>query len=728
VDEQDRYRAGRGELLLNARKVHLQETYSGLTMRFEALAPDLKQAVAEQALFGSYEGTEQQLERDIRALLDEDAVDARALAPMIERARRNAEHADHPVARVVADLLVEQLLALQAEARGDTTMPPQDEATLRDLIRERGVPRLFPKLAEALGQAEDARERLKALIYQYPQRMEPLPDGHVRGDALASMRNFLTLGIKIGTDKKTRAAVQGFARREGRLNKIMDTLAPGNRLVDYGKGTARRLNAGTYNHEEAKQRLAHNPTLAAQLMAAAGDELLNHDPTVLGSAAHPQQRPPQPTTADAQARARELHEQARRQEPAITQQVLDVAQSCGAQRRDAGRTLRSQDSLRGELRGAREGSGGAWKAPLTLRYSLQLQPDGFVEGFRQAMLGFEERGFAKVQVNNSFNARDPMFMGVNVVLEAEGGFRFSVQFHTEDSHRVKGETHDVHKQLQAERANAEPDAVRVEQLQQTLRRACEPVPRPPGVQTIRNWHVDPHEGPRMRRATQPAPRAGAQTGATTSAARGLQAQARAKEAQITPVMASAAAAIGAQLRGNATFRSGEDRVEDNATDRHLKSVESIKQALKRLDEDGQRGAQATLRDALRYALVLRRERFVDGVERARQRLREAGMQLVREDDFFATAGIGGYRGLNTTWRDATGYEYSVQFHTPESFEAKARAHVHYKVMQSKTQRLRRELAKETPDAQKVDELQQAIDTQRARSEQVFATVHPPPSA
>ena len=79
-------------------------------------------------------------------------------------------------------------------------------------------------------------------------------------------------------------------------------------------------------------------------------------------------------------------------------------------------------------------------------------------------------------------------------------------------------------------------------------------------------------------------------------------------------------------------------------------------------------------DALRYTCQLSTENYVDGCRAAGRQLQGHGYQLVVSRNSWESLD---YKGINTRWLTTEGRVFEVQFHTPESFEAKQLTHGAY---------------------------------------------------
>lgn len=89
-------------------------------------------------------------------------------------------------------------------------------------------------------------------------------------------------------------------------------------------------------------------------------------------------------------------------------------------------------------------------------------------------------------------------------------------------------------------------------------------------------------------------------------------------------------------------------------------------------------ALAQIKDSVRYTIKLPDDGYVDGVNEAVSQLEAKGYENVSWKN---TWGSEGYQGINSAWRDPeTGQVFEVQFHTPESFDAKMTTHDLYELI------------------------------------------------
>jgi hypothetical protein len=125
---------------------------------------------------------------------------------------------------------------------------------------------------------------------------------------------------------------------------------------------------------------------------------------------------------------------------------------------------------------------------------------------------------------------------------------------------------------------------------------------------------------------------------------------------------------GADLVGLEYRLKGEDRFKEKVAEEvRAKPERSIREVADRIP------------DAVRYTYQLERDRYVDGYWEVRGQLEQQGHELMLSRNSW---GSPEYKGINTRWRTEEGQLFEVQFHTPESFEAKQLTHEAYERLRS----------------------------------------------
>jgi hypothetical protein len=118
----------------------------------------------------------------------------------------------------------------------------------------------------------------------------------------------------------------------------------------------------------------------------------------------------------------------------------------------------------------------------------------------------------------------------------------------------------------------------------------------------------------------------------------------------------------------------------------LKSAHRFKEKLAKLIARSP-GAEPTelasgVHDSIRYTFLFEASHYTRGVADACQRLADEGYELVESRPSWDKDE---YKGVNSQWRDlATGLSFEVQWHTPESWDAKQKTHAAYEKINDKT--------------------------------------------
>jgi hypothetical protein len=139
---------------------------------------------------------------------------------------------------------------------------------------------------------------------------------------------------------------------------------------------------------------------------------------------------------------------------------------------------------------------------------------------------------------------------------------------------------------------------------------------------------------------------------------------RSAERDISPAMQDIEAAVpGAKLVGFDHRLKGEDRFKEKIA----------QQLTYKLDRPTSKIADS-MPDTIRYTFEFSKEQYVDGYWAVRQNLAELGYELRMSRNTWDSAD---YKGINTRWITGDDQRFEVQFHTPESFEAKQFTHKAY---------------------------------------------------
>jgi hypothetical protein len=163
------------------------------------------------------------------------------------------------------------------------------------------------------------------------------------------------------------------------------------------------------------------------------------------------------------------------------------------------------------------------------------------------------------------------------------------------------------------------------------------------------------------------------------------------ERVILPAMLQIEAAdSNRRLVGLKHMLKGEDRLKEKIADvLLLESHLSPREALDKVP------------DAVRYTFIYGSDGYAEGVRADVDRLKTAGFEEVKLKNLWSSSQ---YKGINTQWRrPETGLRFEVQFHTPESLQAKELTHRAY-------ERLRRPENETTPvERDELEEFQRRVN-------------------
>ncbi|WP_330463075.1 XopAD/skwp family type III secretion system effector [Xanthomonas oryzae] len=718
------YQPGRlAEIMSLKRGQRITSAAATLASRFMGQPNELREAMARDMMFGTYDGIERGLRNGLRELLEEPVRDPQVLATLRVQAREAIERAHLPEAREAAELLHAQLRALAADPAADSAAPALPEA----------LAETFAGLAKAYEAASGVEARIHAILDNYPVcRLShaQFPDGQpglVPGEPELTMRNLFTIAIKVGTDAlKSDTGTALFAKIVEACERAERGFAERVRSLPYSRATARAMQDGRFDPEQTKLLLQRMPSMAAGVMEDALEAL--QQAGWIDRSQPPAERLRAVQPQDIALKAQTLLGRARQMEPQVTDMLQNIAARHGGQLAGTQHQLKSYSSLQEKLKqrvalkkqSLEEAAASVNDA---LRYSVVLEPQGFTAGLRAVLAALDDQGHARVKLTNQFTEYPPSFKAINLTLRSPEGALWEIQFHTPETFALKERFHDLYKRAHA---LAVGGASRAEQrtLQAPALEAFKRVASPPGCEEIDNWQEE--TVPALPSAT-PTPGTEQTAGtADPSSASAVFDTAASKQAALTPVLNTLAEGLGARLWGNVRYDAKQGRIEQVRQAPFQKSVASIKDKIRRHLRAGMTAEQAALSvgDGLRYALELPSEGFLIKVLAAQDALRRQGITCVKLKNYF-TSGDGTYRGINASFTDAEGYAFEVQFHTAESFNAKAQTHLPYKRMQLAQTRLDRERQKPQPDPVRQAKLTQEIAAHQKAMHEMTAKVRKP---
>lgn len=124
-----------------------------------------------------------------------------------------------------------------------------------------------------------------------------------------------------------------------------------------------------------------------------------------------------------------------------------------------------------------------------------------------------------------------------------------------------------------------------------------------------------------------------------------------------------------RLAGLDNMLKGEDRLKEKIAD-YLRAPDvTVREAL------------GMVPDAVRFTLTYSTERYAEGVRADVDRLKAEGFELIKLKNLWSDDQ---YKGINSQWRrPETELRFEMQFHTPESLEAKELTHKAYERIRSR---------------------------------------------
>jgi hypothetical protein len=118
-----------------------------------------------------------------------------------------------------------------------------------------------------------------------------------------------------------------------------------------------------------------------------------------------------------------------------------------------------------------------------------------------------------------------------------------------------------------------------------------------------------------------------------------------------------------QLAGLEHMIKGEDRLKEKLAEELFGKEKTVREALNEVP------------DAVRFTLHYSSEHYTEGVLADVEQLKVEGFELIKLKNLWAD---NQYKGVNSQWRrPETGSRFEMQFHTPESLEAKELTHKAY---------------------------------------------------
>lgn len=398
--------------------------------------------------------------------------------------------------------------------------------------------------------------------------------------------------------------------------------------------------------------------------------------------------------------ADEFLQNSRNNEPEITNAMQHMASETSARMEGLEYRLKDEESFKRKFATELPKSGDDIAVALSkmkdsVRYTATWETHEYTERVRAAEQKLLDQGYEPVKRKPTWG--DEGYRGFNSFWkDPKTGQVFEVQFHTPESFDAKMRTHDIYDQIRI-LPEGDPRRIALEAEQNAI---FDAVPHPPGAETLSNPHGSGHESapsashehvqenstPREENDPPPHTDDATTTARPTEhdtepawvssenpnitlnheqnrAAEEFLARSAENEPKITDAMGRMASETGSRMEGL------EYRLKDEDSFKRKFAAE-----LEEVSGDIE-PALANMKDSVRYTATWETNHYTENVRAAEQYLREQGYEPVKRKPSWNDEG---YRGFNSFWRDSeTGQVFEVQFHTPESFDAKMRTHHFY---------------------------------------------------
>jgi hypothetical protein len=177
-----------------------------------------------------------------------------------------------------------------------------------------------------------------------------------------------------------------------------------------------------------------------------------HDQSSHGSWAGTSNRIPQmvenkkgESSSEANAAAQRIRDKVASVEPALTQTIVGIADSIGAEMAGLEHRLKTEKSLAKKIQNdSVEYNGNIERAADNIndavRYTLIFKPEVYTDSATKTIDGMRDSGYQFERIKNFWRKGDD-YQGINGKVRHPDGFKFEVQFHTKSSFDTKEKTH-----------------------------------------------------------------------------------------------------------------------------------------------------------------------------------------------------------------------------------------------------------------------------------------------
>lgn len=146
----------------------------------------------------------------------------------------------------------------------------------------------------------------------------------------------------------------------------------------------------------------------------------------------------------AQVKGMTYYDKAVLNEPDITVQVKNVAESAGMSNLGLKYRIKTKESFLEKVRKNYNPDGNEYEIKDIVRYTLGSNPDTLTDKTLQAIDIFDQRSYNTIRIKNTWGP-DSSYNGINTFIKAPNGQVFEMQYHTQESFDLKnGELHELY--------------------------------------------------------------------------------------------------------------------------------------------------------------------------------------------------------------------------------------------------------------------------------------------
>jgi hypothetical protein len=184
--------------------------------------------------------------------------------------------------------------------------------------------------------------------------------------------------------------------------------------------------------------------------------------------------------------AKNLLDEAKQNEPVITELLKAIAQTANGEMVGLENKLKNERNLAEKLRNYAK----KWNHSIAeeavrnndaLRYTMIFPADKCRNGYKKVLQELEGKGYKIKKIWNAWalegNAADSGYRGINVTLISSQSQIFELQFHTAESFHVKTETHPLYE----ERRNPKTSRRRDAEILEIMKKFASGIERPKGM-------------------------------------------------------------------------------------------------------------------------------------------------------------------------------------------------------------------------------------------------------